>query len=244
MQKKIRRLKIIIGLLILTGLSVAAFAIFYTHKNYKTAVFIWNNESKTFRQEEKMIAAGSSERNNEYLSNIGEKYILSGGKLTVYSNDKVIWQSPEDWTVDSFAVSDITGKGEDELGLSVWKAGDFGKEKPFWVKENDQSIKNHFFVYRIENGDLKPIWQSSNLDKPNCEFVIAGADYDGKNELVVIEGDYSWGISCKGEYLAVWRWNGWGFTNFWRSNKGSYKNLRRDIVDGKISIAVDADSTY
>ena len=35
---------------------------------------------------------------------------------------------------------------------------------------------------------MKPVWQSSNLDRPNYEAGLADLDGDGTNELVVVEG--------------------------------------------------------
>ena len=85
------------------------------------------------------------------------------------------------------------------------------------------SIKNHFFVFNWDNAQIKPIWQSSNLTVPNCRIEIDDIDGDKENELVVSEGEYSENIECKGNYLAVWKWNGWGYTNIWRSEKGRLK---------------------
>jgi hypothetical protein len=145
-----------------------------------------------------------------------EVYVLQGGELTVSENGKIIWQSPPEWWVDSFALADATNDGVMDVSLSVWKAGNYGSSKPFWVKQNDQSAKNHFFVFIFRNNSLEPIWQSSNLKSPNCEFEIADRDHDGKNELIVIEGSYEDWPACKGRHSALWKWNGWGFTNEWR----------------------------
>ena len=73
---------------------------------------------------------------------------------------------------------------------------------------------------------IKPLWQSSNLEAPNCEFLFSDIDGDKKQELIVIEGEYNNEYVCRGKYLALWRWNGWGFTNYWRSQSGEYRNLR------------------
>ena len=80
---------------------------------------------------------------------------------------------------------------------------------------------------------MKPVWHSSNLSAPNCEFKIADVDNDGKNDLIVVEGDYSQSPNCKGIHLALWRWNGWGFSNEWRSEKGVFSNLEVEKIDGK-----------
>jgi len=54
-----------------------------------------------------------------------------------------------------------------------------------------------------------------------------------KNELVVIEGDYLQKPECNGSFVAVWKWNGWGFSNEWRSDRGNYSNLEIERDDEK-----------
>ena len=100
--------------------------------------------------------------------------------------------------------------------------------------------KNHFFIFDFIGDAMKQIWGSSNLGEPNCEFQIADIDNDGKNDLIVIEGDYSHKPKCNGNYVAVWKWNDWGFSNEWRSEKGTFSNLEIEKNDGKSYIVVDS----
>ena len=65
---------------------------------------------------------------------------------------------------------------------------------------------------------MEPLWQSSNLEKPTCEYVLEDLDADGKDELVVTEGEYDTGRSCTARHIAVWKWNEWGFYNEWRND--------------------------
>ncbi len=141
-----------------------------------------------------------------------ETYLLENGRLTITENSKTIWQSPADWQIDSFVLADSTNDGVVDINLSLWKPGNFGPSKPFWVKENDMAVKNHFFILNLIDGKVKTIWGSSNLASPNCEFKIADIDNDQKNELIALEGDYSQKPKCKGNLVAIWQWNGWGFS--------------------------------
>ncbi len=159
-------------------------------------------------------------------------YFLKNGRLKIEKKD-FFWESPNDWYVTGFSTEDITGDNIPDISLSVWKKENFGTSKPFWIKENDTSEKNHFFVFEIEDKTLKPLWQSSNLESPNCEFVVVDLDSDDKNELVTIEGEYTSGRICQGKYLSVWRWNGWGFSNYWRSKIGKFSNLKIKEINGK-----------
>lgn len=136
-----------------------------------------------------------------------EDYSLDEGRLMVEVSGQSIWESPGNWWVSDFALGDSTGDGNHNLNISVWKEGSFGNSKPFWVTGEDNSYKNHLFIYKLVNGSFKPVWQSSNLDQPNHKISLV--DDDGKNLLVVIEGEYD---NPRVRRVSVWAWNGWGFS--------------------------------
>lgn len=202
------------------------------------SLYSWNKNESYFEKVSTDFLQEFEKNKNEVVSTdlnnnlIKEIYKLEQGRLAITENSKLVWQSESDWWVDYFYVSDSNNDGIIDLNLSVWKAGDFGSSKPFWIKRNDMSVKNHFFVFDFVKGKISAIWQSSNLEVPNCEFIFDDINSDGKNELVVIEGDYLDNPKCEGKYVAVWKWNGWGFSNEWRSERGLFYNLQVDIWDG------------
>lgn len=147
---------------------------------------------------------------------LGETYSLRNGRLSVIDQeDRLLWQSPEEWWIDDFFLGDITNDGRQNLCLSVWKEGSYGPYRPFWVEANDSLVRNHLFVYQMEavgehtseKPSLKAVWQSSHLARPNHRAFIA--HIDGENHLVVVQGDYE--NPQTGE-IAFWKWNGWGFS--------------------------------
>lgn len=211
--------------------------------------YSWNSSDNNFEKEARAVIYAEISKNESVVSkqeqmdlnhnSILENYDLENGRLTITENEKMIWQSPSDWWIDDFAFADSNNDGVVDINLSLWKSGSFGTSKPFWVKENDMSVKNHFFVLDFNGGTIKQVWGSSNLAEPNCEFKIADVDNDRNNDLVVIEGDYSQKPKWDGNYIAVWKWNDWGFSNEWRSEKGNFKNLEIEKIDGKSYIIVD-----
>ncbi len=213
-------------------------------------VYTWSNEINGFKKVYKgviylkkptSVNISFKEKRADLNGNlIFENYILKNGRLTISENSKIIWQSPVSWWIDDFILSDLNNDGIIDINLSLWKAGNFGSSKPFWVKKNDMSVKNHFFILDFINKTVKQIWGSSNLTKPNCEFQIADVDGDGKNDLVVIEGTYSQEPKCNGKYIAIWKWNGWGFSNEWRSNQGDFSNLEIEKNGKETHIVVDS----
>lgn len=140
---------------------------------------------------------------------LAENYSLKNGVITVHTGSTKTWQSPDEWWVDDFIIGDANNDGISDLNLLVWKVGSFGPRRPFWITGEDISIKNHLFIFDLTGDNFKPVWQSSNLDRPNYGSVLYDINGDGKNELVVSEGEYT--VSGK-RRVSVWQWNGWGFS--------------------------------
>lgn len=163
---------------------------------------------------------------------------LEKGMLSIYQKNKIIWQTPSDYKVDSVSVADITNSGEKTINFSLWKSHNFGNSKPFWIKNDKTNPHNHFFIYHYIDGKFKPIWGSSNLDQPNCKFVVRDINYDGKNELITLEGKYQDYPNCHGKDLAIWQWNGWGFNNLWRSSNGKFSDFKIEKINNQNVIFV------
>lgn len=116
------------------------------------------------------------------------------------------------WGIKQKIVADFNNDGKLDFGISLWKTGNYGSSKPFWVKKNDKSRKMHLFVYTMKNGELSPLWQSSNLPKINIKIAVEDFDNDGRNEILALECDYGKKQKCAGGYsVSLWRWSGWGF---------------------------------
>ena len=138
-----------------------------------------------------------------------EIYILHDGIATVWDGSRRLWQSPPDWWVDYLFLGDVNNDGTLELSLSVWKEGNFGSCKPFWMKKDDKRVRNHLFIFKLTEGQIKPVWQSSNLDYPNYWAGLIDLDGSGENKLIVLEGSYT---DPRKREITLWKWNGWGFT--------------------------------
>lgn len=210
-------------------------------------VFCWNKEQKTFEKADHIFSNDIfAAINNQFehqqadlnKNSIVEDYILEDGRLTIIENNKIVWQSDADWKVAEFVLADSNSDGVIDINLSVWKAGSFGDFMPLWVKENDMSVKNHFFIFDLQGGKIKAVWQSSNLSVPNCQFLIDDVNADGENELIVLEGSYADIDGCESKYLAVWKWHEWGFWNEWRSSEDEFDKLKVGDFNSEKCIAV------
>lgn len=148
---------------------------------------------------------------------IPEEYDLNNNALTVTEGGKVLWQSPKGYAVDNIGLGDLTNDGKADIVITLWKKGSFGPVKPFWHSGKDDDYKHHLFIYTVEAGEFKPVWCSSNLDRPIVDFQITDLDGDGLNELEVLEGRYrklpfgKHGIDNKGSTRKiVLKWAEWG----------------------------------
>ncbi|HWP96868.1 MAG TPA: VCBS repeat-containing protein [Syntrophomonadaceae bacterium] len=143
-----------------------------------------------------------------------EHYVLSRGRLSISEKGKMLWESSPDWQVDSFALGDANNDGQKDLLLVVWKAGSFGRDKPFWLTGPDRERSNHLFVFDLIKKKPKPVWMSSALDEPILSLEVKDVNQDGKNELVVqektrVNAPFVLASPCRAAVLM--QWQDWGF---------------------------------
>lgn len=211
-------------------------------------VYSWNDGSKNFERGTRGVIYDGNPKGRVISKQkqadldgdlIPEDYNLENGRLTITENGENIWQSPKSWWIDDFVLADSNNDEIVDINLSLWKLDNFMTSKSLGDKEDGIKIRNYFFIFDFDNNSIKKIWGSSSLAEPNCEFEIADIDNDGKNDLVVVEGDYSQKTECNGNYIALWKWNGEGFSNEWRSEKGDFNNLEVERIDGRAYILID-----
>lgn len=128
--------------------------------------------------------------------------VLKDRKATLYSDascESVLWTGDEDWSVQNMVVKDLDLDGAEEIIFVVWKHGSFGTSKPFWIKENDNRLKQHIFIYSYElerPSRLRAIWMSSELS-----FEIDSIA-SGMNEYLL--------LNVRNRKPQFWRWKGFG----------------------------------
>ncbi|MEN6391461.1 MAG: VCBS repeat-containing protein [Syntrophomonas sp.] len=145
-----------------------------------------------------------------------ECYNLAGGHLSISRENRILWESPSTWGVYDCIWGDANNDGQEELILLLWKAGSYGKDKPFWYHGFDAGMSNHLFVYKLVNDRMKPLWCSSALPRPINSLQVVDINNDGKQELVISEGKYGCLLDEKAPLgtppsRLVMRWQGWGF---------------------------------
>ncbi|NLI92428.1 MAG: hypothetical protein GX434_09575 [Peptococcaceae bacterium] len=149
---------------------------------------------------------------------IPEEYTLANYSLAISEGKNELWRTPPEWQVDRIILGDVDNDGSLNLVMTLWKTGSFGSIRPFWKNGEDQSYKNHLFVYKLHNDQFKPVWCSSDLDSPILDLSIEDTDGDSLQELRIREGRYQ--KEKDGRYrtdsnspgrFSVWKWEEWGF---------------------------------
>lgn len=151
---------------------------------------------------------------------------IVSGQALLYRSGGIVWRSPCSWLVTHALFADSNHDGRTELNIVLWKHGTYGPHRPFFVKKPDNKWGCHIFLYAWRAEALRCIWGSSTVDFPICEAAFADLRGDGKSDLVVLESTPGSRQHAPASYVAVWRWNGWGFTNHFRSRRGRYSDLR------------------
>ena len=169
--------------------------------------------------------------------------VLEGGSLTVLRRDEKVWTSDPSWDVQHLLLADLDHDGQQEAVLVLWRPFTrepavvydlFGLPAP-WA---EGSLRNHIFLYGWRDEVWRPLWCSSPLAEPIWEIAAGDTNGDGTSELVVLEGDYGSGLAEPARHLAVWRWNGWGFSLQWRSPSGAFHNLSLLDVTGDDALEI------
>jgi hypothetical protein len=155
-----------------------------------------------------------------------EQIILDKGSdpsLSVKHGKVVLWRGvPAGWKPWKLAVADVDGDGRREIIVGVYKS------TRYFPKPH-----NCLFIYAWDGRRAAPKWLGSSLARPFVDFAFVDSDGDGRAELVAIETRRD-GRRC----LALYSWNGFGFTLDWQ--RGDWQELRL-IEATKDEIIIEAD---
>ncbi len=145
---------------------------------------------------------------------------LKDGQVQVEEGGQVVWQStPERRIVDM-----VAGDAWDDLRQELIMA--------LWQKDAEGVPRSQPFIIGHRHGRYDILWGGSPVADPIYDLDLGDVNGDGRNELVVLEGDYADPPDQPAHFLTVWRWNGWGYTLLWRSEVGRFRDLHLLDIDG------------
>ncbi len=145
------------------------------------------------------------------------------------AGDDVLLETPEDWQVSDVFAADFDGDGALEVVFLLWRHGNFGSSRPFWLSaEGDgdaasgEPLTQHLFMYRWRAdravpggsaahdaesrraGRLYPVWMSSRLgvEAARIEMEPASPSSVRRPRLRITSADGG---------VTLWEWLSWGF---------------------------------
>jgi hypothetical protein len=147
---------------------------------------------------------------------------------------------PSTWQVTDAALADVTGDGDPEWVLVVWRPWrDWPIQRwssaPSPVAGFHDAAGDSCQLILLDPNDGREIWAGSALPVPMLALEVGDVDGDGRDEVVTLEGEYAAGRQGSATHVDVWRWNGFGFTLVWRSAPGVFRQLcLTDVGNGGI----------
>ena len=118
---------------------------------------------------------------------------------TLYDmNGEALW-STYDLLVQDGLVADLDGDGCTEIILLLWKIGKYGKHRPFWEPENDNTYSQHLFIYEVtRDKKVHQKWCTSDVGREIVRFKLM----EKNNTILLVEDSTG---TC-----TLWRWQDFG----------------------------------
>jgi hypothetical protein len=174
-----------------------------------------------------------------------ESLLLAGGRLTILSRGRSVWQSPAAWTVVQAGISDLNHDGKPEATLLVWRPF-----RPWPVDQwlpyggriagfhNAEGNSCQIILIGWRGTEYGELWAGSAMAEPVRSFAVADLNADNVQELVTLDSRYTDPPTAPAHALKVWQWNGFGFTVVSTMEGTFYKMALVQARDGRNLILV------
>jgi hypothetical protein len=176
---------------------------------------------------------------------ITESLSVTDGNATIISGGRIVWQSPQAWTVIQAEITDLNHDNIPEATLLVWRPfrpWPVDRWLPYGGRIADfhdaDGNSCHIILIGWRGHEYGELWAGSALAEPIKSFSAVDLNGDGLQELVTLEGTYAASRSAPARALKVWEWNGFGF-NVVSEIKGKFDKMSLVRADaGRILILV------
>jgi len=152
---------------------------------------------------------------------------------------------PSTWRVTASALANVTGDGQSEWVLVVWRPWrdwpiQSWSTAPSPIAGFHDAAGESCHLILLDPRDGREVWAGSALPAPILALAVGDVDGDGRSEVGTLEGDYATGRNGPASRVDVWKWNGFGFTLEWRSPSSILHQLRLTDAndDGILDVVV------
>ncbi len=161
------------------------------------------------------------------LDGQSERLVLNGERdpaLRIWRGNTLLWQGVHQrWAPWKLMIADVDGDGRREIVIGVHKSTHYFPQP-----------HNCLFIYGWDGRRAFPKWLGSSLSRPFTDFILADLD-GGAEELIALEVTRD-GKRC----VAVYKWNGFGFTLDWQ--RGSWQTAGLLAVEGgRVIVTADGE---
>jgi hypothetical protein len=148
-----------------------------------------------------------------------ETLIQAEGSLTIHSGNQTAWISPPGWEVVQSAFTDLNRDSIIEAALLVWRPFEpwpVDKFLPYGGRiagfHDGGGYSCHLILIGWTGDGYGELWAGSALADPITTFAAIDLDEDAAQELITLEGRYTFKGSSPALTMKIWRWNGFGFS--------------------------------
>lgn len=148
-----------------------------------------------------------------------ESLALEAGRAHLRAGGQVLWSSPPGWQVIQAQAADLNRDGLAEAALLLWRpAAPWPIDRflpwpgPAAGFHDRSGLSCHLILVGWKRGAYRELWAGSALERPLRAFAAADLDGDGRQELAALESDYAVSRRHPAASLAIWEWNGFGFS--------------------------------
>jgi|WetSurMetagenome_2_1015567.scaffolds.fasta_scaffold89495_2 hypothetical protein len=152
-----------------------------------------------------------------------EQFKLESGRVSITHGGDPVWTSPPDWNVFDAQIADLNRDGRPEVVMALWR-----EFRPWpvdsWLPSGGriagfhdaQNRSCHIILWGWGDTRYRELWAGSAMAEPVIAFSASDWNNDGRDELMTVESSYE--SPAQGRAIALWEWNGFGFTLLGRRN--------------------------
>ncbi|MBR6380374.1 MAG: hypothetical protein IKS07_01690 [Lachnospiraceae bacterium] len=184
---------------LLPVMPAAVLAAFFALRRYAVPAWVtWGQRELTWGFEDSAADDGEARDQDIFAGPVTLRISHGRAVLQGVSGEK-LFSSDKGMRVQDGLFADLDRDGVPEMVLLVWRRGQYGSHRPYWVTEEERGFVQHLYVYRFDrSGRPVPMWFSSDTG-----MELTSLRTHEKNASLLVLEDVSGAVT-------VWRWTDFG----------------------------------